>query len=118
MHTIQFHLEEKEMSSQGNPISRRNFLKSAAVVSAAGVSAGVLGACSPKVADTGTTGANGASAQGTQWSWEAAPKAIPASEIKQTVDAEVLVIGAGLAGLAAAIAAVESGAKATIIEKK
>lgn len=105
------------MSSQGNPISRRNFLKSAAVVSAAGVSAGVLGACSPKVADTGTTGANGASAQGTQWSWEVAPKAIPASEIKQTVDAEVLVIGAGLAGLAAAIAAVESGAKATIIEK-
>lgn len=53
----------------------------------------------------------------TGWSWEKPVEPIPADQIKQTVKTDVLVIGAGLAGLAAAIAAREEGANVTLIEK-
>jgi fumarate reductase flavoprotein subunit len=50
-------------------------------------------------------------------SWETKPAAIPASEIKNTVDADVVVVGAGFAGFCAALSAKEAGASTVIIEK-
>jgi succinate dehydrogenase/fumarate reductase flavoprotein subunit len=52
-----------------------------------------------------------------KWSWEQPQKPINASEIKEKINADVLVIGAGLAGLAAAISAAEQGANVHLIEK-
>ena len=49
--------------------------------------------------------------------WENPPEPIPASQIAQTVDCDVLVIGAGVAGLAAAEAAAARGAKTVVLEQ-
>nr|WP_289637706.1 FAD-dependent oxidoreductase [uncultured Adlercreutzia sp.] len=63
---------------------------------------------------------NGASAgpdtQGLH-SWEIAPEPIPADEITATEDTDVLVIGAGLGGCCATLAALEEGAKVITIDK-
>ena len=52
-----------------------------------------------------------------KWSWETPPAPIPASEIIKTVDTDVVVIGAGLAGMCAALAVKEAGATPILIEK-
>ncbi|MCB0133092.1 MAG: FAD-binding protein, partial [Caldilineaceae bacterium] len=99
-------------------ISRRNFLKSSAIASAAGAT--VLAGCKPKtvpeeaaqaveMAQTAT----GAS----QWSWEMKPAPIADADIKNTIDADVVVIGAGLAGISAALGAAEAGANVVVVDK-
>lgn len=51
-------------------------------------------------------------------SWEIAPEAIPEGDITETIDCDVLVIGAGLGGCCASIAAIETGAgKVITIDK-
>ena len=52
-----------------------------------------------------------------KYSFETPPDPIPASEIKEQIDTEVVVVGAGMAGLSAALSAVEAGAKTVLIEK-
>ena len=49
--------------------------------------------------------------------WEIAPDPIPADEITATEEYDVLVIGAGLAGCCATIAALEEGANVITIDK-
>ncbi len=51
------------------------------------------------------------------WSWEKPVKPIADAQIKKTVETNVVVIGAGLAGVAAALAAREEGAEVALIEK-
>jgi fumarate reductase flavoprotein subunit len=51
------------------------------------------------------------------YSFEVAPDLIPSSDIKKHIDADVVVIGAGIAGLSAAISAAEAGAKTVLVEK-
>jgi succinate dehydrogenase/fumarate reductase flavoprotein subunit len=55
------------------------------------------------------------SAQSRKYSFETPPPPIPASEIKQKISTEVVVIGAGTSGLVCANAAVENGAKVVVI---
>ena len=52
-----------------------------------------------------------------QFSFEKAPAPVPARDIKETVTTEVLVVGAGLAGLSATLSAAEAGADTILIEK-
>lgn len=52
-----------------------------------------------------------------QISWRTPPEAIPESEITDTKQADVVVIGLGQAGLACARAAMEGGASVIVIEK-
>ncbi len=71
--------------------------------------------CAPAQA-TPTQPADGSQA-GAQNSWETPPAPIPASQIKETVSADVVVVGAGLSGLAAAVRAKENGANVIVVEK-
>jgi fumarate reductase flavoprotein subunit len=48
---------------------------------------------------------------------ERPPSAIPESDIKETATADVVVVGAGLAGACAAVSAAEAGAKTIVLEK-
>lgn len=50
-------------------------------------------------------------------SFEVPPPAVPAKDIKETVNTDVVVIGAGIAGLTAALSAAEAGAKTVQLEK-
>jgi fumarate reductase flavoprotein subunit len=52
-----------------------------------------------------------------QYSWEVAPDPIPASDIKETVDTDVLVLGGGVAGMVAAITTGEAGLGTVLLEK-
>lgn len=113
-------------------LSRRAFLGLGATAAGAAAAAGLAG-CAPQAPatsadDLAATGAgggmpmaeNGASAgpdtQGLH-SWEIAPEAIPADQITATEDTDVLVIGAGLGGCCATLAALEEGAKVITIDK-
>ena len=52
-----------------------------------------------------------------QYSFEIPPAPIPPADIKEKIDAEVVVVGAGIAGLSAALSAAEAGARTILIEK-
>lgn len=49
--------------------------------------------------------------------FEVSPPPIPSKEIKETVTADVVVVGAGVSGLTAAASASEAGAKVIVLEK-
>ena len=93
-------------------ISRRSLLKGAAL-SAAGVAAlGVVG-CSP-AASSSESGSAGPPAAGAR-TWEVKPE--PITDIAETVDTEVLVIGGGYSGTCCALNVAENGTKVTLVEK-
>ena len=92
-----------------NPVTRRSLIKGAG---AAGVALGAASAASALTAH-----ADEAEAASPAPSFLQTPDPIPEDQISETIDTEVLVIGAGLAGIAAARAASEAGAKVTVIDK-
>lgn len=96
-------------------ISRRRFIQGTAISAAGIAAAGYLAGCAPKEKETPVTESEAGG--GKQWSWETKPAPIPAAEIKKTIETEVLVIGAGLAGTVAALSADEAGASVIIIDK-
>jgi fumarate reductase flavoprotein subunit len=49
--------------------------------------------------------------------FEVCPPPIPARDIKETVNTDVVVVGAGISGLTAALSAAEAGARTTLLEK-
>jgi fumarate reductase flavoprotein subunit len=51
------------------------------------------------------------------WSFEVPPPPIPAKEIKEAISTEVVVVGAGMSGMAAALSAAEAGASTVLLEK-
>ena len=94
-------------------VTRRNFLKGTALVgTAAALGAGMTG-CAP------TTSQELASIESgdTHYSFETPPDPIDESEITETVEADVVVVGAGLAGTLAALAAATEGASVTVLQK-
>jgi len=115
------------MSSENEQkgLSRRAFLKkSGAGIAAAAGTAGVLGACSPQVAATPaptpepaatTPDVMNAELASKKWSFEIPPDPIPDSDIAETVETEIVIVGAGVSGLVAANAAAENGAKVVLI---
>lgn len=97
------------MKANWTIVNRRNFLKGAAVgCIAAGT--GMLSGCAPTVSSSDATVEN-------ERDWKTPPEAIDASLIKETVEADLVVVGAGTSGIPAALTAVENGAKTVLLEK-
>lgn len=92
-------------------MTRRQFVKGTALT----IGGGLIAGCSPRVSSETNAPADGQS--GMKYSWETAPDPIPASQIKQTLETEVLVIGFGASGINAALRAAELGAKVTVLQK-
>ena len=91
-------------------LTRREFLKGSAA-SAAGVAAlGMMG---------GNVLAEEAPMEkmGEGYSWETPPDPIPDDEIVETIESDIVIVGAGIAGVTAALRASELGASVTVIEK-
>jgi hypothetical protein len=135
-------MENKELEgTQG--VSRRDFIKGAAS-SVAGVAAiTALGACAPKVVnEAGEPAAPAAVAPAAEAApageapvaaatscarvpgyagegdWLGTAPVVADGDIASTVEVDVLVIGAGHAGLMAALSAAEAGVKVAVVEKK
>lgn len=96
-------------------LTRRNFCKGALAGGGLAALAGLAG-CAPAstgVADKAQTTADAANAGGR--SWESSPE--PITDISEERDFDVVVVGAGVAGMAAAEAAARSGARVVVIER-
>ena len=93
-------------------LSRRAFLGLGATAAVAAGAAGLAG-CSPAAgsSDSSESAATGQA----QYAWEVAPE--PITDIASTVDADILIIGAGIAGCACACSAAEKGGSVTVVEK-
>ena len=120
--------EETMEKTMGEGVSRRNFLKGAGLAGAAALAAGVAGGCSPQgndekslgaTGDAGAAASTGAATPGyaTTEDWLGAAPQISDDEIVEFIDCDVVVCGGGHAGIQAALAAAEGGAKVAVIEQ-
>lgn len=97
-------------------LSRRSFLKGALASGALAAGAGALAGCSP--ASPAASAASASEAKGPQeaiWSWELPEE--PITNVTEEKEYDVVVVGCGLAGMCAAVAAAERGAKVVVLEK-
>ena len=97
-------------------LNRRSFLKGAAMTAVGAVGATALAGCAPSNAsDKGSTAVaegeayNTAETMQRKWSFEIPPEPIADSDIAETIEADVIVVGAGTSGLMTANSAAESG---------
>ena len=86
-------------------ISRRDLLKNAAAGSAAVAALGMAGVAS----------ADEAAPAASQHSWEVKPE--PITEVSETVDCDVLIIGGGYSGCSCACNAAQNGLNTVLVEK-
>jgi fumarate reductase flavoprotein subunit len=101
-------MDDKTMTKKELRLGRRGFLKGAVASGVVGVVASNQLIAAPQSATAPAV---------CKQSWEIAPPPIPDSEIKSTVKTEVVVIGAGIAGIVTALSAAEGGAKVVVVEK-
>lgn len=106
-------------------ISRRSFLAGAAVAGLA-VAPSLVG-CSPSgdaqttgsgdtaIADATESGALNQDVLEKKWDFEIAPEPIADDRISETVSADIVVVGSGLAGMVTAVSAAEHGADVIVV---
>jgi len=92
-------------------ISRRELLTGAALGAASVAALGMTG-CAPQASTS--EGCSNSEAAGSH-SWEVKPAAI--TDVQETLDTEVLIIGGGYSGTCCAASAAENGLKVTLVEK-
>ena len=95
-------------------LDRRTFLKGGLLAGSAAAAAG-LTACAPSQPNTLAT--SGAGETGTKATWRTAPEPIANDAITETLEADLVVVGAGAAGCIAAVSAVQDGAKVILLQK-
>ena len=98
-------------------LSRRNFLKTGALAMAGVVTAGLMTGCGNGRKSNLRKDKEGAVAAGEEPAFMKAPAPIDDSSIKETKEADVVIVGAGMSGLCAAVSAAEAGAKVIVLEK-
>ena len=106
----------KQAKTEKAGVSRRQFLAGVGVAGIAAAGAGLVG-CSPNGGGSGSGSAADAKKEQGQggWSWETPPE--PIKDIANTVDTEIVVVGAGMAGINTASAAAFNGAKVLVLER-
>ncbi|HML39202.1 MAG TPA: FAD-binding protein [Bellilinea sp.] len=123
---------QKEDEAREKNINRRDFIKGTMMVASVGIIAG----CAPKVVpsdppvdsdptaqpvDSNPTAqpaaSNNPSQPAAEEPWYGSAPEIADADINETIDTEILICGAGHAGLTAAMAASELGAKIVVLEK-
>ena len=96
-------------------LTRRNFM-TGALAAAGAVGAMGLAGCSPSSQSATTTQAATTDTSNTSLhTWETAPK--PITDFADELEADVVIIGAGMAGCTAAQAAAEAGASVIVVEQ-
>lgn len=88
--------------TKGKGLSRRDFLKDVGVGAIAIGGAGLVPPSSDKPIPPSSD-------------WQTPPE--PITDIDETIDVDVVVVGAGIAGMTATVSALENGAKVVVIEK-
>ena len=112
---------EKPVQSTG--ITRRNFLAGAAFAGTGAALMGLAGCSSSngneqsKSAEEATPSASEDNVAPAAESWKIAPEPIDDADIDETVDCDIVIVGAGIAGLPASMLAAEQGANVHIVEK-
>ncbi|BAK43532.1 FAD-dependent oxidoreductase [Eggerthella sp. YY7918] len=94
-------------------MNRRDFLKGAAVTGGAAALMGLAG-CSPQGSKASKETSDTATASNAH-PWETTPE--PIADIAETKDYDIVIVGAGIAGLSAAEAAARSGAKTVVLDR-
>ena len=103
-------------------LTRRGFLTGAAATGALAAIGAVAG-CAPANekgnAEPQPSSSNEAagSAEKGGWSWDTPPAAVAESDIAETVEADIVIVGAGISGVTAACRASELGATVAVVEK-
>lgn len=100
------HMEKK--------FTRRSFIQGAGVGTAMLAGAGLFGCAAPS---SSAESSKKAATENDTASWDKAPDAISPDQIKETVTAEVVIVGAGLAGCCAAMSAAQAGLKTVVLQK-
>lgn len=110
-----------EESKKG--VSRRSFLQGAGLMGMSVAAANMLAACSPSTSSSKTSASSAAADESTNGyvggtsAWLGDKPQIADSDITETVQCDVVVCGGGHAGIQAALAAAEGGAKVCVIER-
>lgn len=105
-------------------MDRRGFMKGAALGAAGLVATGALAACTSPTAQTATgadennladTSSAGVNTADQPWAFEIAPEPIADDQITATEEADVVVVGGGMAGMVTAASCAENGLKVILI---
>ena len=107
-------------------VDRRGFVKGAALGAAGLVATGALAACAapaekteqPAAAadgDLASTAGSGVNSADQKWAFEIAPEPIADDQITATEEADVVVVGGGMAGMVTAASCAENGLKVILI---
>ena len=96
-------------------LTRRDLFKFGGVAAMGAAGAGMLAGCAPSSAGKNESAEGGASSDGLP-SFFQQPEAI--TDIAETKEFDIVVVGAGAAGVPCALAAAESGAKVALVQKE
>lgn len=97
-------------------LDRRNFLKGALATGAVAAAGAALTSCSPASSDSGSADSADSTTGGeAKHTWEVKPE--PITDIAETKSYDIVIVGAGLAGISAAESAARSGAKVAVVER-
>jgi len=105
---------ELSRKNQSKSIGRRGFLKGIA----ASTTGTIVAAASPYSGFSLAEAAGSKDADEKPKSWKTPPEPIQDKKISKTIEADVVILGAGIAGVAAARSAAETGVSVAVVEKQ